>query len=199
MDSQLDEPMSFAGRTVFLAQVLIDVADFVPDRDIAKNHPNMHLNPCEMQGRLRETIKVTLGITDFDKNVGSRCVGGPVHAYVKAAPKHLQLAGKALRAAVAHYAHHPNPSIDTRGLLARILSEQMPAPTAQHISKTMPGPPPLFEKFTDPASGRLWWNGVDGWFWEDSPGEWQKYKDPASGRFWWWNGMTQGSFITHEM
>ena len=75
----------------------------------------------------------------------------------------------------------------------------MPAPTAQHISKTMPGPPPLFEKFTDPASGRLWWNGVDGWFWEDSPGEWQKYKDPASGRFWWWNGMTQGSFITHEM
>ncbi len=200
MDSQVDEAMLFAGRTVFLAQMLIDVADFVPERYIAKNDPNMHLNPCEIQGRLRGMFKITVGITDFDNTAGSRFVGGPVHAYVKASPKHLRLAGRALRAAVAHYAFHTDPLIDTNGLLARVLSEQLPAPTATAISNAVPGPPPLprWAKYADPDTGRPWWSNDDDFFWEDSPGAWQRYTDPDTGRFWWWNGVTQSSFITDE-
>ena len=45
MNSQLDVAMPFAGRTVLLAHILIDIADSAPERYIAKKYDNMHVNP----------------------------------------------------------------------------------------------------------------------------------------------------------
>ena len=193
MASQLDVPMPFAGRTVLLAQMLMDTSDFVPTRYIPKPSPESHLNPCEIQGLLRRK-RVTVGITDYDKTSERRRVEGPVHAYVKASPNHLSRAGEALRQAVLCYCAQPAPIFDTGGPLARMLIDQVPPPRPRRLPDVTPGPPAIdadsdaeWERYAD-EDGRNWWrcNSTGRYFMEGAPGTWSKYVDEG-GRLWWWH------------